>query len=289
LCVIFVGNDRDVTQIRRGNKMQHRTIQPGIKNNPSALEGITKDTVLYKYFSYETFCKFLNEPRLKLVKQTKWDDKFEGHRHNFFQKAYRHDPKAECYRAMCWTLGIEDPICYGNDSAIHEAAIKELHEFGHAAMWESYCRSGGVRIKSTYGKLKELLNKGLPRGEIWAGKVRYEPESLWRSLPGTTGLVGQLFIKGVTFRHEAEFRFVLLPDNQECPDDENYLPINNPYEFIDEFLIAPERVKDPWGAKSLYDNCRDRFSTPIYGPTNIKNGVTHCRISQLYGNISMSS
>jgi len=271
--------------------MKNRTIKPGIpsskRNNISSLEGITNDTVLYKYFSCETFCKFLKNPSLKFAKPTNWDDKFEGHRHNFFQNAYRDNQKAECYRAMCWTLGADDPICYGNDLAVHEAAIKELHEFGYAAMWESYCRDGGVRIKSTYGKLKKMLIKELPSGGIWAGNVRYEPESLWQSLPGATGLVGQLFIKGVTFKHEAEFRFIFLPESQECPE-EIYLPINNPYEFIDELLIAPESGRKPWGAYSLYIDCLNTFSTPVSGPTNIKNGVHHSRISNLYGNISMS-
>jgi len=270
--------------------MQRPDIKPGIEE-PSALECITKDRVLYKYFSRETFCKFLDEPRLKLIKPTEWDDKFEGHRHTFFQNAFRDEPRAECYRAMCWTLGIDGPNCYGDNTEKHEAAKQELDEFGHAAMWESYCRDGGVRIKSTYGKLEGLLVKGLPKWGIWAGKVRYEPEAYFKNglLPGDIGLVGQLFIKGVTFRHEAEFRFLFLPDDQKSSDDEIYLPIDDPHEFIDEFLIAPQRAKKPWGAQDLCGDCINTFSSPLYGPTNIKNGVQHCRISQLYGNVSWES
>jgi hypothetical protein len=259
--------------------MQHRTIQPGI-NNPSALEGITKDTVLYKYFSCGTFCQFIEKPQLKFLKPTEWDDKFEGHRYEFFRKAYQNKPETERYRATCWTLGIDDQNCYGSKIEQYKAANEELHEFGHAAMWGSYCIGGGVRIKSTYGKLEELLIEKLPPGEIWAGKVSYEPVSRWPS-PKSTGLVGQLFIKGVTFRHESEFRFLFLPDDQESTDDKIPLDINNPYEFIDEFLVAPESAKKTWGAKDLYLDCIRKFS-----PSNRKNDDHHCKISQLYGNIS---
>lgn len=157
--------------------MQERTIQPGILGNVDSsgvLDGISDDTILYKYFSCETFCYFFNSPRLKFVNPTKWDDKFESRRYRFFQYAHRNvcTTKAEHYSATCWTLGAEDLICYGNDCAMHGAAINDLHEFGHAAMWGSFCRDGGVRIKSTYGKLKKLLIENLPPGEIWAGKVR---------------------------------------------------------------------------------------------------------------------
>lgn len=268
-----------------GSKMQQRIILsgiPGNAGNDDALNGISDDVVLYKYFSCETFCQFIKSHSLKFATPTNWDDKFEGRRYNFFEQGHR----AEHYRATCWTLEAEDVVFrYGDDPAMCKAAINDLDEFGHAAMWGSFCRDGGVRIRSTYGKLKKLFIESLPPGEIWAGKVRYEPESRWKSLPGTTDHVGQLFIKGVSFRHEAEFRFVYRPENMKC-SDEFYLPIDNPYELIDEFLVAPESANSTWGARELYLDCVDKFSTRIPGPTNEKNGAQHCRISQLYGNIS---
>jgi hypothetical protein len=269
--------------------MEQRTLQPGIPahvHDDGALSGISNFTVLYKYFSCETFYRFIDTPEFKFADPTKWHDRFEGHRHNFFQKAYSKDYQAEAknYRAICWSLGGDDLICYGNDTAKHQAAVDELHTFGHAAMWGSYCVNGGARIMTTYGKLKELLNH-LPPGRLWAGRVRYEPESLWMSLPGKIGLVGQLFVKGVAFRHETEFRVLFLPDEIGGPD-EVYLPIADPHGFIDEFLIAPESANSPWGTRNLYIDCVNKFSTPIPGPRNKKDGKSHCRISQLYGNVS---
>lgn len=268
-----------------------RTIQPGIPTHDGngSLDGISDQTVLYKYFSCETFFRFIDIPEFKLANPIKWPDRFEGHRHDFFQKAHSkvYTTEAKNYRAMCWSLGNDDLICYGNDTAKHKAAVDELHEFGHAAMWGSYCVNGGARIMTTYGKLKELLVNNLPPGRLWAGKVRYEPESSWMSLPGTTGLIGQLFVKGITFRHETEFRILFLPDEIGGPD-QVYLPIADPHEFIDDFLIAPESANSSWGARNLYIDCVNKFSTPIPGPRNIKNGKHHCRISQLYGNVSSS-
>ena len=269
--------------------MEQRTIQPGIPTqggDEGALSGISDHTILYKYFSCGTFHRFIDTPEFKLASPIKWPDRFEGHRHDFFQKAYSKDypTEAKKYRAMCWSLGGDGVFCYGNDTAMHQAAVDELQEFGHAAMWGSYCVNGGARIMTTYGKLKELLNH-LPSGRLWAGMVRYMPESLWKPLPGEIGLVGQLFVKGVAFRHETEFRVLFLPDKISEPD-EVYLPIADPYESIDEFLVAPEASSSSWGAQSLYIDCVNRFSSHIPGPRNIKNGNQHCRISQLYGNVS---
>jgi hypothetical protein len=266
-------------------KMSNITIQTRFQHEDQDLHD---DTPIYRYFSAATFKKFINSSSLIFQPITNWSDKHEGLRFKFFQEALIKDierhRKPSAFLGSCWTLQNEECCLYGGNHDLMRAGAKELKVFGSASMWDSYCNRGGARIKTTLGKVKRLFFKSeLPDGEIRAGSILYEPQSKWQTLPGETGLHGQLFIKGVTFRHESEYRFIFLPAQNQSSGIQ--LPIHNLYCFIDEILVAPEVADKPWGAEIFYRCCVNHFLDTSRN-TNQKNERMFCRISQMYGNIS---
>ena len=259
--------------------------------NPCIFEGetdITESTPLYKYWSIESFLYLTEFKHLRFCRITSWPDAYEGFRYEFLKKVKKCNElasKDDLY-GSCWSLQSGEKSLYKKDEG-YKLAIEELESEGLAPMWESYCKNGGVRIKTTVEKMNNLLSEKLGAFKIYRGKVFYEPASSWEeTLKESTCdlLISTLFMKRITFRYETEYRYIIEP-NKPLAENVITVPINNLYDFIDEILVSPATASNKWVSKTLY-----KIGYKIVPPPglNTKDEKPFCRISQLYGPISQA-
>ena len=185
--------------------------------------------------------------------------------------------------ASCWTTDqlLENSLLSGYSVPL---ANEELKKDGSASMWEDYCKSGGIRIATTLGKLLALFGASLPNDqEIYYGSVNYMAAHDHNRFKNMQNIVSSLFHKRVGFRHEAEFRFIGYFEGYD--EDFVNVPISDYYDFLDEILVFPIKSKEQnIAAKQLHDIGVD-MSTNLHG-TNSKHGKIFCRVSQLYEMVS---
>jgi len=250
-------------------------------------DNLGSDTSIYKYMSMEAFFSFLHSKKLMFSKLSKWPDAFEGDRFEFFkliQKNEKYSDKTKDNFLGCsWTLQTEDSCFYDNESE-HGKAEKELKKFGSASMWETYCKYGGLRMRTTIGKVDSILKGQDDHYVCYKGRVRYKPSDYLGVELGETNLISKLFYKKVCFRHESEYRFILA-SSKPVDSNEVFFGVRNIYDFVDEFLISPATSNIQWISKMLLQYAVGVTNPPEI-PTNIKSGKQYCRISDLYGNIS---
>jgi hypothetical protein len=213
-------------------------------------------------------------------------DVFEGSGYEFFKKATKDRQLAnkDDFYGSCWSLQYEEKCLYKNDEE-HKLAIEELEKEGSAPMWEAYCRNGGVRIKTTVGKINNLLSGYLGDFKIYRGRIFYEPASSTKKtmeIYKNPGFVLAFFLKRISFRYESEYRYIIAP-NKHLEENIISIPTSHLYDFIDEILVSPATASNKWVSRTLY-NIGVRISEPP--GLNAKNGKQFCRISQLYGLIS---
>ena len=249
------------------------------------------ETPLYKYLSVEAFLYLIEFKRLIFSRITTWPDAYEGVRFEFFNK-FKKNPeysknKRDDFYGSCWSLQSEDKRLYdGNDDMKeknYQAAIDELKRNGSAAMWESYCKYGGVRIKTTLDKLNKLFSTKLQNCRLFREKVYYEAASSWSKTIKAPNIISALFMKRIPFRYESEYRYILvLNESKKIISVE----IDDLFDLIDEILFAPATPPNKWISPTLYNIGVGISINPDRGEINIKNGEQFCRISQLYGSIS---
>ncbi|MGE5444933.1 MAG: DUF2971 domain-containing protein [Ignavibacteriales bacterium] len=216
-------------------------------------------------------------------------DAFEGYGYEFFKKATKDHQLAnkDDFYGSCWSLQSEEKSLY-EDVKEYELAIEELESEGSASMWESYCRNGGVRIKTTVGKINNLLSDYLEGFNIYRGRVFYEPASSWKKTKESyrnRDVVLTFFLKRISFRYESEYRYIIVPNKHIKENIVSVLINNILYDFIDEILVSPATTSNKWISRTLY-NIGIRIPPPSSGLNSAKNGKQFCRISQLYGPIS---
>ena len=248
------------------------------------------DTPLYRYMSIESFLYFLQFQRIRLSRITEWPDSYEGTRFDFL-KRLKDDEfsniSKDSFHASCWTLQTEERSIYGGREDHFNDAQEELARNGSAAMWDSYCQAGGVRIKTTLGKLDSLLSKRLPTWRVFRGKVYYEASKTWDKTLNAPSLVATLLHKRVSFRSEAEYRFIVVPENDADSSAKDGLLIEDLYDFFDEILISPATSRNKWISRTLYNIAVNSVSVrPPHFTVNSKGGQQYCRISQLYNTVS---
>lgn len=206
-----------------------------------------------------------------------WSDAFEGGMYEHLRKnsiySQYFEKELANFAGSCWTLHQEDPRLF---ESMHEldAATKELLKDGSAAMWEAYCRTGGVRIKTTIRKVLESVLEADPKHDCIRGKVFYEPAAWISRNPGVEPY-SFLFKKRISFRFESEYRIIVASNQPEGL----VIPIFDFDNFIDEYLISPAIKQNAWISKSLYMHIVDRTAT------REQIGMK-CRISSLYSLIS---
>lgn len=258
---------------------------------PCLLEGeedLPEDTPLYKYLPIESFLYLYEFNRINFTRITSWPDAYEGARYEFLKKAKKDKQFSEKgkndFFGSCWSLQTEE-ICLYDRSEDHEMALEELKKNGSASMWDSYCRNGGVRIKTTLGKLNKIIANGINDAQAYRGKVYYEPVNSWNKTIKTYDVVSALFMKPISFRHEAEYRYIIVPNS---PIEESIIPLKtgNLYDFIDEILVAPAIPSKKWVSRTIYNICVGISCHPDCHGINHKNGNQFCRVSPLYGVIS---
>lgn len=244
------------------------------------------NTPIYKYLSLLEFLRLTTYKEISFTRVTEWLDYYEGHRFDVIKKANpgrTHSEKClEDFFGCSWTLQEEDPRCYDNKCEA-EAAIKELEEFGSASMWQSYCKNGGVRIKTTIRKILKIVEPEMNDFEGFIGVVEYEPLRYWGKTLNTPtpALISGLFKKNISFRHESEFRFILVAKDKR-KESREYFSIANLYDLIDEILVSPSTAHEEWISQMLH-RCGSNISLQ---QGNRKNEKKFCRISCLYGDIS---
>lgn len=263
-----------------------------IKIIPYILNGdvdLPPETPLFRYLSTEAFLYLLTFQRLVFAKVSEWPDSLDGTRFEFLKKVKEDDAIGATpfndFFVSCWTLQAEERCLYKDDPA-HLTAQKELALNGSAAMWESYCKNGGVRIKTTIGKVEALLCANLPEWKIFRGKVYYEPAAEEAPSPQFPSLVTTLMHKRTSFRSESEYRFVLLAP-VEIDEPRESAKVEDLFEFLDEILVSPATSANVWLSRTLYNIAVGVSNRPPQKTCiNIKNGRQFCRISQLCKEVS---
>lgn len=249
---------------------------------------LPSETPIYKYLSIEAFLYLLEFRRVTFSRITNWPDAYEGTRFEFFKKIKNGhqfvDKGKKDFYASCWSLQTEELCLYDNPGE-HQNAIDELQKNGSASMWESYCKNGGVRVKTTLGKMNNLLGAKLDNIAIFRGKVYYEPESSWNKTIKSDELITTLFMKRVSFRHEAEYRYILVPVGK-IQEPIITVVLDDLFDFFEEILISPATSTTKWVTRTLYNIAVGISVDPKRLGTNHKNGKQFCKISQLYGLIS---
>ena len=252
-------------------------------------EDLPSETPIYKYLSIEAFLYLLEFRRITFSRITNWPDAYEGSRFEFFKKIKQNQQFAEKekddFYGSCWSIQTEQSCFYENPSE-HQNAILELQKNGSASMWESYCKKGGVRVKTTLGKMNSLLDIKLDKIAIFRGKVYYEPETSWNKTIKSEELITTLLMKRISFRHEAEYRYILVPEEKK-QESIITVEVDDLFDFFEEILIGPATTSTKWVTRTLYNIAVSLSVDPKRpGTTNRRNGMQFCKISQLYGLIS---
>jgi len=250
-------------------------------------EKISLSTPLYRYLPLESFLFLLEFERIGFSKIKNWPDSFEGSHFDLMRAASQEkysNYKANDIYASCWTLQ-EEPRALYTEEYDYESATKELIKDGSAAMWESYCKNGGVRIKVTLGKLLELFGTKLSDCHLYHGRVYYEAAGVFSKTIKTSSLIHTLLHKRISFRYESEYRFILV-SNSNRDDAMITVDVGDLYEFLDEVLVSPATESREWIARSIYHAGVDISINPHKCISiNSKNNKQFCRISQLYKSI----
>ncbi len=253
-------------------------------------QDLDKNTPIYKYMSMEKFLFLIKYQKVMFSKVTSWPDAYEGARFNFLRKVHRDDKYSnkskDHFFGSSWSLQTENSCLY-RDGEEWQKSEDELQQSGSASMWESYCKQGGVRIRTTIGKMENILNGQIEGFDACRGIVQYEPSGCWNKTLSSSGLVSKLFIKRVSFRHESEYRFILVAEKEDS-EDRVFFNIGSIFDFVDEFLISPAVKSDVWISRLLYQYAVSISFPPSISGTNVKDGREYCRISDLYGQISIA-
>jgi hypothetical protein len=222
----------------------------------------------------DSFLHFFMNRSLVLQKIQSWPDYLEGRRFEFFKKngLIRTESSVEEYFGSCWSLQVDDQRLFDSKEA-YQISCKEIRELGSAAMWEGYRKGGGLRVRTTIGKVLDVLRVH----QIWHGSVYYEPSHPITKKPEP--VEEALFYKRTCFRHEDEYRFIVRSTSSSRLLE---LPISDMRNFVDEILVSPTRKEDSWRSQAIYRLVANSYVACTRDEINSKDGEQHCRISQLY-------
>jgi len=186
------------------------------------------DVEVFKYIQYEYICSLFEKKELYFRQIIKWPDMMEGFLDNIVS------PKTANLRyGSCWTLhqGVAQIV----DEARKERAISEIRMNGVDSMWRTYCPNGGIRIKTTIGKIRAQIRVYCEKNSIDFddGMVVYEHHADARR-----SQIDELcFSKSPNFYTDDEYRFIVTSDGPK--GDGFSLVVDNVALFVDEVLISP--------------------------------------------------
>lgn len=108
-------------------------------------------------------------------------------------------------------------------------------------MWRTYCPNGGIRIKTTIGKIRTQVKSYCDENgfEFNHEPVVYEHHEDTKR----TKIKKLCFSKSPSFYTDDEYRFIVTTDQ---PKGEGFfVKIDNVVDFIDEVLVSPILPGDP--------------------------------------------
>ncbi len=251
-------------------------------------ESISLSTPIYRYLSLESFLFLLESKRISFSKIKNWPDSFEGSHFDFMsqlrkEKHAKHNVRE--FYASCWTLQEEPRVLYSTERE-YKNAVDELNQHGSAAMWQSYCQNGGVRIKTTVGKFIDLCQEYPSGYTLYYGPVYYAAANSFTKTIKAPDQIYTLLHKRVSFRYESEYRFILITDSER---DHSIVTVQTGdlFDFIDEILVSPATESEEWIARTIYHMSVDiTIDYPKRTDVNAKDGKRFCRISQLFKSIN---
>jgi hypothetical protein len=237
------------------------------------MKKLPAETPIYKYMGIDSFLHFFMNRSLVLQKIRSWPDYLEGKLFEFFKKngLIQTESSPDDYFGSCWTLQDDDQRLFSSEEGF-QTSCEEMRELGSAAMWEAYCKDGGLRVKTTIGKVLDVLGPH----QMWHGSIHYEPSSLPIARKPEP-IEEALFYKRTCFRHEGEYRFIV---KLAKPLGILSLPINNMRSFVDEILVSPARKEDSWRARAIYRLVANSYMSCTRDEINSKDGKQYCRISE---------
>jgi hypothetical protein len=242
------------------------------------MKTLSEDTFVYKYMSLDSFLFVLTSSDLLFQRVRNWPDRYEGFWFEFCIKngILKSDSIVDNYYGSCWCLQKEDERFFDKLEDYY-ASQHGILQNGSSCMWGSYCINGGVRIRSSIGKICNLLKK--KNLSFIHGEIKYENiESVSSPISGIEDL---LFRKSSSFREEKEYRFYIKKEHEESVLK---IKTNGIKEIIDEILICPNINSDAWKSRSIFRLVVDYLidSTKKYDRELLDN----IRISGLYSSIS---
>ncbi len=198
------------------------------------LNGVSEDTVLYRYYSLNRFRELVSDKELVLVRPSMWPDPFEDFlsrtETSLSGEKVQFDLTKE-YVGQCWTVAEE---CDG--------------------LWRNYCGlDNGVRISTTAGKLLSAIwdhNDKYASLHTFVGGVKYLSDTeIKASLkgclvyghdltdPNGTGIAQTLLVKRTEFAYEREVRALATQNDTEYKIKKFGI---DPVVFIDEVMYSPQ-------------------------------------------------
>jgi hypothetical protein len=247
---------------------------------------LPESTPIYQYMPIPVFLSFLTSDKLLFAHVGTWPDSEEAHILKLREKI----STLNNFRVCCWSLHHEEQALYSSVQDKEDAEL-ELSTQGSDAMWQAYCQGGGVRIKTTIGKMLSKL-KGAAGYEIGHGSVVYQTKTVPIGGRGyNPDNRTHLFSKRIPFRHESEYRFFLEGDFG-ASQDPIFVNVEDSLDFVDEILICPAVESSQWVSLAIYNLIIPRVSTLKWNSdnhgTNYKNGNIFISISHLYGPVPVT-
>lgn len=192
------------------------------------------ETEIYKYINHAYIRSLLEDKKLFFCQIEKWPDMTEG----FLDGIVNPENRTLRY-GSCWTQhqGVERIV----DERQKDKALKAVKLNGIDSMWRTYCPDGGVRIRTTIGKIRAVVEKYCNEaGAVFRdGLVVYEHHADTKQYQ-----IDQLcFSKSPNFYTDDEYRFVIAA--KEAAKEGIFVPIENVAHFVDEVLVSPAMLNDP--------------------------------------------
>ena len=186
---------------------------------------------IFKYIPFAYIKSLLEEKNLFFSQINKWPDMME-----LYLEKLVNLRQAENRYGSSWTLhkGIERVV----DASDRQNALTSVRCNGLDSMWKTYCPQGGVRIGTTLGKVRAVLNDYREKTgvSIQEGLVFYSDYKNVKKVQRPE----LCFSKSPNFYTDDEYRFVVTAENGEA--DHLDIPIPNVAYFVDEVLVSPPRI-----------------------------------------------
>lgn len=194
---------------------------------------LSDDVEIFKYIDKAHIKSLLEQNNLYFSRINRWPDMMEL----YLDKLVNPELTSKRY-GSCWTLhkGIERVLYEGD----HQKALDSVKQNGLESMWKTYCPQGGVRIRTTLGKVRAVLKdyQNTTGLEIQEDRIFYKSYQDVKK----DQMADLCFSKSPCFYTDDEYRFVITAKEGEA--DHLDIQIANVAHFVDEVLVSPPRPEN---------------------------------------------